>query len=90
MEQNIQITWEKDGVPLSPNYQVSTAYDSSQLTGSTSLHFSPLQRKDKGVYRVVLESMVGAGFLPRDLLYREVSFQLDVNGKPVLGSVTIG
>ena len=81
MEQNIQITWEKDGRPLPPNYQVATTYDSFQLTGSTSLHFSAIQRKDRGVYRVVLESMLGAEFLPRNLLYREVSFQLNVTGK---------
>ena len=83
MEQNIQITWYKDGSPLPANYHVSTAYDSFELTGSTTLDFSAIQRKDSGVYRVVLESMLGAGSLSRDLLYQEISFQVNVIGKSI-------
>ena len=77
------VTWYKNGSPLSPRLQSSvvTTYDDLRLTGRTSLNVTSIQRRDSGVYRVVLESQLGAGVLPRDVLYEEISFQVDVNGR---------
>ena len=79
--QNIQITWEKDGRPLPAEYQVATTYSSltSPPTGRTSLMLS--QRKDTGVYRVIITSTLGAGSVPSSLLTDETSFQVNVIGK---------
>ena len=83
MGQNIQITWEKDGRPLPAEYQVTTTYNSlnSPPTGRTSLTFS--QRKDTGVYRVIITSTLGAGSVPSSLLTDETSFQVNVIGKSI-------
>ena len=83
MGQNIQITWEKDGRPLPAEYQVITTYNSlnSPPTGRTSLTFS--QRKDTGVYRVIVSSTLGAGSVPSSLLTDETSFQVNVIGKSI-------
>ena len=75
--------WYKDGRPLSASLQshISTSYDGLELTGSTSLDVPSIQRKDSGVYRVVLQGQLGAGTLPQDLLLQETSFQIDVEGE---------
>ena len=77
------VTWYKGGSPLSLRLQnsVVTTYDDFRLTGRTSLNVSSVQRTDSGVYRVVLESQLGAGVLPQEVLYKEISFQMDVIGR---------
>lgn len=83
VEQELQITWEKDGRPLPADYQVTTTYNgfNSPPTGRTSLSFSTIQRKDSGVYRVVFNSTLGAESLPSHLLTDKASFQVNVEGE---------
>ena len=83
MEQNISVTWYRDGDLLPSDLQrhVATTYDGFELTGKTCLDVPSVQRKDAGVFRVVIQSGLGSGVLPQELLYEEISFQLDVFGE---------
>ena len=83
-EQNTTVTWLKDGVPLSQENsqrRIETVFQSEQLRGTSSLVFDPISRRDMGVYRMVLDSSLGADVFPDAERRAETNFQLDVVGE---------
>ncbi len=81
-ENNTLVSWSKDATSLqdsTPRYVITnTFYDS--LTGETRLTFPSLGRRDKGVYRVVIENP--HRIIPRNLRRVETQFAVDVSILP--------
>ena len=54
-ESNTTVTWNFNSLPLSRQELVRTEYE-NETAGSTSLHFTQLTRRDKGVYTVIIDN----------------------------------
>ena len=58
-----------------------TSFSNESLTGTATIKFDQIARRDGGVYRVVMKTDFGEEVIDVDLRRKEYSFQVDVRGK---------
>ncbi len=78
VEQNTSVTWTWNSL-LIPDTNIQTIF-TEEAEGESTLSCNPFLRADNGVYRVVVQSTLGAGILSSGLLIDEANFQVDVVG----------
>ena len=81
--QGVAVKWFRNGIELfdTAEHSISTAFSETSRTGNTTIHFPEMERRDNGVYRVLVTTDFGQENI--DLTYRrdEESFQVRVVGE---------